>query len=204
MTVSLFDRSSGFNLVEGDLLALGRLPGGLERVVELVNAARRRITETREDGGADSSSNVIDELKTRIQELTEEARTQWTESRLVDPQGRKKKATVKSLRASVAAKKEPCPVVRMTMKQYYALRNLYTADVFRTITWRTTLRREEVRAQVRELMDTYCAFPTPWVKTQMQNRGVSKSMLQKVFDNMEGKGMSDTDEVNSILEISGT
>ena len=204
VTVSLFDRSSGFNLVEGDLLALGRLPGGLERVVELVNAARRRITETREDGGADSSSNVIDELKTRIQELTEEARTQWTESRLVDPQGRKKKATVKSLRASVAAKKEPCPVVRMTMKQYYALRNLYTADVFRTITWRTTLRREEVRAQVRELMDTYCAFPTPWVKTQMQNRGVSKSMLQKVFDNMEGKGMSDTDEVNSILEISGT
>ena len=61
-----------------------------------------------------------------------------------------------------------------------------------------------MRAQVRELMDTYCAFPTPWVKTQMQNRGVSKSMLQKVFDNMEGKGMSDTDEVNSILEISGT
>ena len=52
VTVSLFDRSSGFNLVEGDLLALGRLPGGLERVVELVNAARRRITETREDGGA--------------------------------------------------------------------------------------------------------------------------------------------------------
>ena len=40
LTVSLFDRSSGFNLVEGDLLALGRLPGGLERVVELVNAAR--------------------------------------------------------------------------------------------------------------------------------------------------------------------
>ena len=40
VTVSLFDRSSGFNLVEGDLLALGRLPGGLERVVELVNAAR--------------------------------------------------------------------------------------------------------------------------------------------------------------------
>ena len=38
--VNLFDRSSGFNLVEGDLLALDRLPGGLDRVIELVNAAR--------------------------------------------------------------------------------------------------------------------------------------------------------------------
>ena len=40
LTVSLFDRSSGFNLVEGDLLALGRLPGGLDLFIELVNAAR--------------------------------------------------------------------------------------------------------------------------------------------------------------------
>ena len=40
VTVSLFDRSSGFNLVEGDLLALGRLPGGLDLFIELVNAAR--------------------------------------------------------------------------------------------------------------------------------------------------------------------
>lgn len=38
--VSLLNRSSGFKLVEGDLLALGRLPGGLDRGIELVNTAR--------------------------------------------------------------------------------------------------------------------------------------------------------------------
>ena len=44
LTVSLFDRSSGFNLVEGDLLALGKLPGSLEQVSELVNAVRDCIS----------------------------------------------------------------------------------------------------------------------------------------------------------------
>ena len=96
--------------------------------------------------------------------------------------GSARKKTVKSLRASVAAK-EPCR----------AHDNEAVSRTSQALHGRCTPHpnlenvMERVKAQVREGRNTYYAFPSQWMKMQMLNKGVSKSMLQKGFDSMEGR-----------------
>lgn len=202
ITIEYSDDRTGVVLVTGNILDAGRTEEGLEEVQMtaneiMKNGKRRRIDD---EGVEEKEVKKCFEDILKVDTGHEEM---WVASTHVDlSRRRRRKESIKSVCSSIAAEKNRVPYVTMSNEQHAVMNMLYWGDIWRDKTWRTSSSTKEIMEKVMDLQRHFPSSVSPLIKTLMMSQGVSESTLDRVINFMQGKGLTTTQEVQSIGRIS--
>ena len=195
------DPETGLMMFDGNLLAAGREEDGFDSLED----AEREIGKLKRMKVKENDVDAVALLGLVLEEMEEEDdndKSVWLPSPFVDREVKKKRLSTQSVCAAVAAKNEPCPYVPMTMKQYGLQRQLFSADRWRVLSWRTYIRESDVIDEVEKLEKLFPSNMSTLVRSLLMGMDISPSTLQRVISRLRGKGMKVDDEVGLIEEIS--
>ena len=195
------DPETGLVMFDGNLLAAGREEDGFDSLED----AEREIGKLKRMKVKENDVDAVALLGLVLEEMEEEDerdKSVWLSSPYADREVKKKRPSTHSVCAAVAAKNEPCPYVPMTMKQYGLQRQLFSADRWRVLSWRTYIRESDVIDEVEKLEKLFPSNMSTLVRSLLMGMGISPSTLQRVISRLRGKGMKVDDEVGLIEEIS--
>ena len=195
------DPETGLVLFDGNLLAAGREEDGFDSLEDV----EREIGKLKIMKVKENDVDAVALLGLVLEEMEEEDerdKSVWLSSPYADREVKKKRPSTQSVCAAVAAKNEPCPYVPMTMKQYGLQRQLFSADRWRVLSWRTYIRESDVIDEVEKLEKLFPSNMSTLVRSLLMGMDISPSTLQRVISRLRGKGMRVDDEVGLIEEIS--
>ena len=195
------DPETGLVMFDGNLLAAGREEDGFDSLED----AEREIGKLKRMKVKENDVDAVALLGLVLEEMEEEDerdKSVWLSSPYADREVKKKRPSTHSVCAAVAAKNEPCPYVPMTMKQYGLQRQLFSADRWRVLSWRTYIRESDVIDEVEKLEKLFPSNMSTLVRSLLMGMGISPSTLQRVISRLRGKRMKVDDEVGLIEEIS--
>lgn len=195
------DPETGLVMFDGNLLAAGREEDGFDSLED----AEQEIARLKKLKVKEEDEDAVELLTLVLEEMEEEDdndKSVWLPSPYVDREVKKKRLSTQSVCAAVAAKNEPCPYVPMTMKQYGLQRQLFSADRWRVLSWRTYIRESDVIDEVEKLEKLFPSNMSTLVRSLLMGMDISPSTLQRVISRLRGKGMKVDDEVGLIEEIS--
>ena len=204
ISIEYCDERSGVVLVTGSLLDAGKTDEGLEAVQKTVkkmirDGKRRRRNE---EGGDQETEEAVMCLED-ILKADNGNEEMWAVSTHADlSAGRRRKESIKRICDSIAAENNAWPYIPMTNEQFYIMNRLYWGDIWREKSWRTLDSIDAMMEKVTEFQQHFPSSVTPLVKTLMMSQGASLTTLNRVIDMMQGKGLTVTQEMDSIGRVS--
>lgn len=204
ISIEYCDERSGVVLVTGSILDAGKTDEGLEAVQKTVkkmirDGKRRRMNEEGDDQETEEAVMCLEDIL-KADNGNEEL---WVASTHADlSAGRRRKESIKRICDSIAAENNAWPYIPMTNGQFYIMNRLYWGDIWREKSWRTLDSIDAMMEKVTEFQRHFPSSVTPLVKTLMMSQGASQTTLNRVIDMMQGKGLTVTQEVDSIGRVS--
>ena len=203
ISIEYCDKRSGVVLVTGSILDAGKTDEGLEAVQKtvkkMIRDGKRRMNEEGDDQETEEAVMCLEDIL-KADNGNEEL---WVASTHADlSAGRRRKESIKRICDSIAAENNAWPYIPMTNGQFFIMNWLYWGDTWKEKSWRTLDSIDAIMEKVTEFQRHFPSSVTPLVKTLMMSQGASLTTLNRIIDMMQGKGLTVTQEVDSIGRVS--